>query len=111
MADLHSRGFRRAPQVRSDAASRCRVCLWTDRLLLLRVCRLKECCRQLLWSTWQGGLREYRSKWLRVFSPLFLIPMTEPTSPEPRSLIDTAFEPYAIEIGFLLREWNDLQEK
>jgi hypothetical protein len=29
----------------------------------------------------------------------------------PESPIDAAFEPYAIEIGFLLREWNDLQEK
>jgi hypothetical protein len=28
----------------------------------------------------------------------------------PHSPWDTAFQPYAIEIGFLLREWNDLQE-
>jgi hypothetical protein len=25
----------------------------------------------------------------------------------PRDPWDTAFEPYAMEIGFLLREWND----
>jgi hypothetical protein len=29
----------------------------------------------------------------------------------PKEPIDAAFEPYAVEIGFLLREWNDLQEK
>jgi hypothetical protein len=29
----------------------------------------------------------------------------------PPSAWDTAFEPYAMEIGFLLREWNDLQER
>jgi hypothetical protein len=28
----------------------------------------------------------------------------------PRPAHDTAFEPYAMEIGFLLREWNDLQD-
>jgi hypothetical protein len=29
----------------------------------------------------------------------------------PRPATDKAFEPYAMEIGFLLREWNDLQEQ
>jgi hypothetical protein len=32
-------------------------------------------------------------------------------SEPPRSALDTAFKPYAMEIGFLLREWNDLQER
>jgi hypothetical protein len=32
-------------------------------------------------------------------------------SEPPLSALDTAFKPYAIEIGFLLREWNDLQER
>jgi hypothetical protein len=29
----------------------------------------------------------------------------------PRPATDKAFEPYAMEIGFLLREWNDLQKR
>jgi hypothetical protein len=33
------------------------------------------------------------------------------SSREPDRPFDTAFEPYAREIGFLLRAWNDLQEK
>ncbi len=33
-----------------------------------------------------------------------------PTSAEPTGLFDAQFEPYAREIGFLLRNWNDLQE-
>jgi hypothetical protein len=38
--------------------------------------------------------------------------MTMSDMPElPRDPWDTAFEPYAMEIGFLLREWNDLQER
>jgi hypothetical protein len=35
--------------------------------------------------------------------------MSSPPVP-PSSAMDKAFEPYALEIGFLLREWNDLQE-
>jgi hypothetical protein len=39
--------------------------------------------------------------------------MTTPPSPPatPPTLWDTAFEPYALEIGFLLREWNNLQDR
>jgi len=39
--------------------------------------------------------------------------MTETPTPQPSAndLWDDAFKPYAIEIGFLVREWNGLQEK
>ena len=35
--------------------------------------------------------------------------MSEP--PAPKAIWDTAFEPYAASIGYLIREWNHLQEK
>ncbi len=39
--------------------------------------------------------------------------MSEPAHPEPltREAFDAAYEPYALEIGFLLRDWNSLHEK
>jgi hypothetical protein len=55
-------------------------------------------------------IRPCNSYGVRLFVCCSFVSLIMTSSPIPQAW-DTAFEPYAMEIGFLLREWSDLQER